>query len=206
MMKMIKSSKVKRQKHIGLTFDFSHTLVKSYCADEEWGEWNETYNNSINSVRLTSDIPDLITSLNIGEGDDIFVVWVEWTTGDSFGNASGGDYSPFGVFKDYECAYVLESFLRFTNNYPELDSIFSSWSFSKYQADEFITKFKSPFHVTFRYDPETTNALGRTRGQLMIILHTPDGQQFEFTNVPWSGYFEHIDNVYTSELTVQRLH
>jgi hypothetical protein len=50
------------------------------------------------------------------------------------------------------------------------------------------------------------NTLGRERGQLRVILHTPDGQQFEFLDVPWSGYFERLETVYNSEVTVQRLH
>jgi hypothetical protein len=190
----------------GVTIDFNHTLTDSHRADEEYGDWSESYYNSLNSVKLASDIPDLVTSLDIKEGDDIFVVWAEWTTGDSFGSSECGEYEPFGVFKDYESAYVLESFLEFTNNYPDLNEIFSSWNVTKFKADEFITKFKSPFHVTFRYAPEITNTLGRERGQVIVILHTPDGQQFEFLQVPWSGYFDRFETVYTSEVTIQRLH
>jgi hypothetical protein len=190
----------------GVTIDFNHTLTDSHRADEEYGDWSESYYNSLNSVKLASDIPDLVTSLDIKEGDDIFVVWAEWTVGDSFGSSDCGEYEPFGVFKDYESAYVLESFLEFTNNYPDLNEIFSSWNVTKFKADEFITKFKSPFHVTFRYAPDQVNSTGRERGQIVLILHTPDGQQFEFLDVPWSGYFERLETVYNSEVTVQRLH
>ena len=190
----------------GLTIDFNHTLTDSHRAEQEYGDWSETYYNSLNSVKIASDIPDLVTSLDIREGDDIFVVWAEWTVGDSFGSSDCGEYEAFGVFKDYESACVLERFLEFTNNHSDLNEIFSSWNVTKFKADEFITKFKSPFHVTFRYAPDHVNSTGIGRGQIVLILHTPDGQQFEFLDVPWSGYFERLETVYTSEVQVQRLH
>ena len=191
----------------GLSIDFNHTLTDEHRAEQEYGDWSESYYNSLNSVKLTSnDIPDLVTSLDIREGDDIFVVWAEWTTGDSFGSSDCGEYEAFGVFKDYESACVLERFLEFTNNHYDLNEIFSSWDVTKFKADEFITRFKSPFHVTFRYAPSHVNSTGIGRGQIVLILHTPDGQQFEFLDVPWSGYFERLETVYNSEVTVQRLH
>lgn len=190
----------------GLTIDFEHTLTDEQRAEQEYGDWSETYYNFLTRVKIASDIPDLVTSLDIREGDDIFVVWAEWTVGDSFGSSDCGEYEAFGVFKDYESACVLERFLEFTNNHYDLNEIFSSWDVTKFKADEFITRFKSPFHVTFRYSPDHVNSTGIGRGQIVLILHTPDGQQFEFLDVPWSGYFERLETVYNSEVTVQRLH
>ena len=69
-----------------------------------------------------------------------------------------------------------------------------------------IAPFLKIYSLFKRYAPEITNTLGRERGQLIVILHTPDGQQFEFSHVPWSGYFDRFETVYTSEVQVQRLH
>ena len=195
-----------KPKLTGVSIDINGSLTDSYRSDEPYGDWSESYYNFLGEVTLSDNHPDVVTNLDIRPGDDIFVVWAEWSTGDSFGNANCSQTEAFGVFKDYESACVLESFLEFSNN-EQIKELFSIWGLTKDKADILITKFKPPFNITFKYVSE--NAIGTFRsnnGTLILTLHTPDGQQFEFTNFSWHGYFDTLETVYNSETTVLRVH
>lgn len=53
------------------------------------------------------EYPDIASSLQILPGEECFVVWVQWGSGDSFGHGSGAYSEALGIFKDIESAKEL---------------------------------------------------------------------------------------------------
>jgi hypothetical protein len=85
--------------------------ISSYHEDKEWGSWEEENCFSIKGVSLSSS-KDLNSSCSeelvpcsteVTVGQEVFVLWISYTTGDSFGHASGkGEI--FWVFSDKKTA------------------------------------------------------------------------------------------------------
>lgn len=135
--------------------------IESYCdhhepATEQYGNWSSRYTNTMkDTVCKTNEYPDIVSSLDIPVGSRAFVVWVVWSTGDSFGRAAGSYSEAFGIFTDLESAEWLRTTL-----------------------------------IIIREQD------GKTE------LNTPDGQEFTLDYMPWYGYFESLDVVNVTSVTV----
>jgi len=107
----------------GYKVKINSDCVDSYHSDEEFGEWSNSYSNSFESIRRKRDkeeIPDVVTDLDIPAGEECFVVWLEYSTGDSFGYSSFGGTEVVGLFKDYDAANELKNHVESTRgaDYP----------------------------------------------------------------------------------------
>lgn len=97
--------------------------IKSYCTNsyrepEEYGDWGEEYDNSLASISLGDfEYPDVLSSLDFSKTAEVYVVWVEYSYGDSFGRADGAGTEVVGVFKDADSAYELEKAIE--NDRPD---------------------------------------------------------------------------------------
>ena len=80
----------------------------SYRSDEEWGSWSSSNSNYFESVTKTERYPDITSTLDIKEGELCFVVWAEWSSGDSFGTAHNGNTEALAIFKDPESAKAFQ--------------------------------------------------------------------------------------------------
>lgn len=88
--------------------------INSYCEHserepEEFGSWEESFSNSLGKVKRTSkkEYGDVLSKFDLKKGDDAFVVWIEYSTGDSFGHAERGSTMAIGIFTDVKAARVL---------------------------------------------------------------------------------------------------
>jgi hypothetical protein len=184
-------------KPVGLEVYIERTLVEKRESEEEYGDWYEEYYNFFKSANIATNMPDVVTKLPLKHGDEIYVVWVEWTTGNSFGSSNCGQSEVLGVFKDYNAAAELESFIRDSEHYEE---VVGTWRIPKVKADEMISRIKSPHKVTYEFQPSNYNS---TNGNVRVYLHTSDGQSFSYSYFPWTGYFEKLENVYINQTTIE---
>jgi len=183
----------------GLRIDINKTCTDSQRSEEEFGDWSESYINMLSGVSITDHMPDIVTTLDVRAGDEVIVVWVEWTTGDSFGSAFCGQNEPIAVFKDYESAAELESFLEDSEHY---DKIASAWHVTKFQAENLINEVKKPHKVTYEFVPDE----GKPHGQIKMYLHTSDGQAIDFSYLPWHGYFDRLEHININETRITHVH
>lgn len=130
--------------------------------NERYGEWSASYSNSVKDVHIDPKYPDIASIHEFKPADVAFLVWVEYSTGDSFGRADRGSVESIGLFKDEATANELVAAL---NKPPK----------SKNDEDKY--KFK---HTT------------------------SDGQTFEYTWVPWGGYFESLEEVYCQPVVIRK--
>lgn len=92
----------------GYKVEINQTCTDSYRSDEEWGDWSSSHSNYFEKVTKTEYYPDITSSLDIKEGELCFVVWAEWSNGDSFGRAYNGSVEALAIFKDPESAKLFK--------------------------------------------------------------------------------------------------
>lgn len=88
-----------------------YSQCESDYSEEEYGDWSESCSNSFDYISRTKekDYPDVVSSLDITIGDPCYVVWVEWSSGDSFGSGYRNNSDAVAVFKTYEDADDLKN-------------------------------------------------------------------------------------------------
>ena len=83
---------------------------ESYHSGKQFGEWRESYTNHLKSIAARDDkYPDVNSIHKIEPGQCALVVWIEWSTGDSFGHGDRTCTEIMGLFKDMESALSLKT-------------------------------------------------------------------------------------------------
>lgn len=85
--------------------------IQDYHDGQKYGEWKSEYINSFHSITRVKneDYGDIESSLDLKEGDKCWVVWVEYSSGDSFGQGVRNDVAECGVFISEEAALELKN-------------------------------------------------------------------------------------------------
>lgn len=96
----------------GYRVELECTNLGSYRSNEQWGDWSAESEHELVGISRCEEYPDIVSSLDIKDGEKCFVVWVQWSSGDSFGHHSGAYSEAFAVFKDKACAEAFAKALR----------------------------------------------------------------------------------------------
>ena len=80
----------------------------SECSEEEFGDWSELYSNSFKSITKTDKYPDVTSLHDFKSGDVAYLVWVEYSTGDSFGSGHRNGTEVIALLKNGADATALE--------------------------------------------------------------------------------------------------
>ena len=90
-----------------LFVQYDETCTHSYRSPEQWGDWSESYDFRVKSVSLTSrdryDEEKLGCLVDVKAGEPVFVLYMTYSTGDTFGRAEGKG-EVIWVFKDPDLA------------------------------------------------------------------------------------------------------
>lgn len=81
-------------------------------SEEAYGDWYSAYDNTFKCVEKVTEYPDLVSIEDLKQGDPVHVVWVEWSSGDSFGMSNLGYVEAFGAFSKWEDAIGLSDVLK----------------------------------------------------------------------------------------------
>ena len=91
----------------GYKININRYCDESHESEEQYGDWSSSYSNSFDSVKQISKYPDLVSVEKLKIGDSVFVVWCEWSSGDSFGNSYCGNTEGVAIFSKEEDALGL---------------------------------------------------------------------------------------------------
>ena len=97
-------------KMIDVFVKYNETQTEYYHDGEQWGEWHASYDFSIEGVSLTAPSHHEYEKLgleNVKPGDVVYVFWMTYSTGDSFGHATGQG-EVLWVFKDPNLALAAK--------------------------------------------------------------------------------------------------
>jgi hypothetical protein len=101
--------------------NLNQNCLHSFRNKEQYGEWGSTFSNSFESVSLSKDFGGTQETIDfdVKAGDLVFVVWAEWSDGDSFGRSVNGRVDVCGIFLDSHKAVTLQTALRNKNTKDE---------------------------------------------------------------------------------------
>lgn len=116
---MKKPDNYKDVKYYGYGIEVRDVCTHSEREDKQYGDWYESYTNTLSSFAIKDvEYPDVVSILDIPTNTQAFVVWVEYSSGDSFGRGDRNNTTIVGIFKDVDSAFFLKSALEEDYNRP----------------------------------------------------------------------------------------
>lgn len=91
-------------------------VISSYRSPEQFGEWNEEYSNSLDGVYSDAKYSNVIYKDDFKKGDKVYVVWVEYSYGDSFGWGERNATEPVALLKTKELGEELKKKIESTKD------------------------------------------------------------------------------------------
>lgn len=106
-----------KKNKFGYKVDIGQRCEKDIEASKKYGHWERSYSNTFQKISKskTDDVPDAVSDFDIQLCETCYVVWVEYSSGNSFGMAENENVEVVGVFKDKECARQLEKAIEEQN-------------------------------------------------------------------------------------------
>lgn len=96
------------------------TIIEKKYSKKEWGPWKEVYDVELESnvVKKIDKLPDeysfeVVSELDLPSGSEAWIVWVVWSSGDSFGWAENRHAEVLAIF-DHE--WYAERFADYVRN------------------------------------------------------------------------------------------
>lgn len=96
----------------GYAVEIEQRCVRSHRDEGEWASWSKVFDNRFRSICRVNEYPDIVSSLSIPTGDRCYVVWAEWSSGDSFGRGQNSSFEAMGVFLDEGAAREFRDVLE----------------------------------------------------------------------------------------------
>lgn len=129
-------------KMFGYKVKFTHREIYYKRAKERYGSWSAKYENTLNSVSKTEEHPDIVSTFDIKEGEQAYVVWCEWNSGDSFGSGECSGYEAVGIFKDSHAAVTLANWIDKKDRNSESVSLYEEKKQSVKTSDGQVFAFQ----------------------------------------------------------------
>ena len=100
-------------KNYGYKVDINSTLTYSEYSTEPYGPWSEEWENILDQI-ITRDnkYPNLVSKIKFIPGEPLYVVWAEWSAGDSFGWATSKYSEPYALFRNKKSAEDFKKHLK----------------------------------------------------------------------------------------------
>ncbi len=95
-----------------LYVNYHEQCLEDYWDGEEYGDWHREWEYDVKSVGLSSladwagvgyDVEEFTTDFDVDPGDRVYVLWMTYRTGDTFGHETGSG-EILWVFKDRTAA------------------------------------------------------------------------------------------------------
>lgn len=99
----------------GYGYGIDHIVTVSEDPVTEYGDYyydHSIYPSDIITRSAKGLCPDVVSNLDIKNGDKIYIVYAVWSTGDSFGQSDNSESECFGLFKDVDSAKELAAKLE----------------------------------------------------------------------------------------------
>lgn len=107
-----------------LRVDISVYGGDSYDNDGDGHYNNSSYSNYFEGVSIGHPPYDEPIPFEVLEGDDVYVLWAEWSTGDSFSHSHNGSTEVIAIFKSYKKAKEAREAIE---NYKRPENIIDNW-------------------------------------------------------------------------------
>lgn len=102
-------------KEYGYNVRIDNNCDSYFNEEQQFGSWNSSSTNTFDSLNKCDELdayPDITSIHDFKVGDFAFLVWAEWSSGDSFGHGVNSSNEAFALLKNDEDAFKLATALR----------------------------------------------------------------------------------------------
>lgn len=108
----------------GYKVNIHQECLENISSNRPYDSWSKYYsNNCPNYITKTDEYPDVVSTHDVKNEETAILVWVEYSTGDSFGKSTKGSVESIGLFTDIKSANELKKHIlnRKNNNQDGYD-------------------------------------------------------------------------------------
>jgi len=131
-----------------LNVNIDHTCTYSKRSKEAYGDWRSDYSNDLESVTISEDGYGEPIDFEVENGEEVFVVWAEYSTGDSFGRSSGS-FDVVTVYKSEDKANKAAKIL--TSPVSDGKDYYESWTVELTTEGGSLLKYNRPWMGYFEH-------------------------------------------------------
>ena len=170
--------------------------------DDEWSRADTSTSHSIEGIELCLSNPDCVGAFLAYPGDEVHLVSVVYSTGDSFGHDQGSGLEHIAVFFTKEKADRCRDQIEAYNN---LQGQVSSSYADKNTLEKTLKAITLLPHDLKKINKKSdTNKQStwdiRSITNRLVFLNEADEPEEAYA--PWYGYFEHLDYIEVSTFKV----
>lgn len=139
------------KKMFGYRVHIQSYLDYSERSEEPYGSWGKRHSNTFDSIEKNDKYPDVVSPLDLTQKEG-YLVWVEWSSGDSFGNNHRGHTEAIAIVKTQQTAEKLAHALKSWEDPSSKYSIYdkrSKQTFKFRTTDQTIELKSIPWHGYF---------------------------------------------------------
>ncbi len=121
-----------------LDVEIDRICTHSEYSPEPYGPWEESWYNSFDGVSISKNNWGEPIDFEVSPGDTVYVVWAEYSSGNSFGRGHNNGVDVVGIFKDAakaeKCRQACEassednSMVKFESDSGEKISYYAPWN------------------------------------------------------------------------------
>jgi len=163
--------KVLHDRHVEVTRERDET--------DRWSGEDTTSSWTVNGLVKTDDYPDLVPCFAVETGDAVYLVYLVYSTGDSFSHSENGCINFVDVFKTREKAEHVAQCIREHNSWYK--GMHENWKPMTAEQRKTLGK---------KYNSEYTIELVREDGSI------------NSESAGWNGYFDHLSYIEVTEFVV----
>lgn len=166
--------KVEEPKPVGLKVLHDRHIEVTRERDEtdRWSGEDTTSSWTVNGLVLTTDYPDMIPCFPVQPDDDVYLVYLVHSTGDSFSHSENGCISFIDVYKTHEKAEQAAKCIREHNSWYK--GVHENWTpMTAKQRKTLSKKYKSEYTVDLFREDGSINS----------------------EHASWNGYFDRLSYI-----------
>ena len=96
----------------GYRVEIDSICTHNHHSGEQFGEWSASYTNTFKGVSLSEANANLRAPFTAKTGAVVYVVWAEWSSGDSFGSDTCGSKEELAIFQTHAIALEYVQWLQ----------------------------------------------------------------------------------------------
>lgn len=167
----------------------------SYDSGEEWGEWRRTCDTTVTGLSTSKkkDFYDFDTDFDTEPGQELYLVWGNYNSGDSFGHESGKPEF-VELFDDYDKACDFAKALRLHYEWCNYKDNYEYRKLSGKQKQGVDRNMDYQVREVFDFAEKKHEELDTD--DYKVTYH---GKTYF---IPWNGYFESLNDIHVDALTL----
>lgn len=98
---------------IGYKVDIKQKMISCQYDEGDYARWNEVYDNTLNpNLTIDMNYPDVISEIDLRKVKSGYLIWIEWSDGNSFGCAENRNTDCLALVEKENTAIQLRDTIK----------------------------------------------------------------------------------------------